>query len=190
MDTGIRNTKAAQKAKPGLLRDPWPVAIHFQSVAQSVLAQLLMLVVILLGSTVARADLYSCVAPEGRSVLQGEPCRRGQHAASEAVSKNDTLNASVSSNLPAVAKRRCIEAGYSAEEAEPLNACQQDILQTAYKHLCEQAGRAGERLDACLQNLHMHDERYAGLVRLDYYCISRDKKYDSPQYRACAGASK
>ena len=165
---------AKDEAKPCPLLDP----------------RLLALLVILSGSTVAQAGLYSCVAPDGRSVLQGEPCRRGQHAASGAVSKNRTPNASAASNLPAIAKRKCIEAGYDAQAAEVFNACQQDMLQTAYKHLCEQAGRAGERLDACLQNLHTHDERYAGRVRLDYYCIARDKKYDTPQYRACAGVSK
>jgi len=184
MDNGVRKTNAKQEAKLDLLREPRSGAIHLRSRA------LLMLLVILLGSAVARAEPYSCVSPGGRSVLQGEPCRRGQHAPRTAVSKNHTPSASTASNLPAIARRKCIEAGYSAEGAEVFNACQQDILQTAYKHLCEQAGRAGERLDACLQNLHMHDERYAGLVRLDYYCIARDKKYDSPQYRVCAGASK
>jgi len=93
----------------------------------------------------------------------------------------------VVSNLPSIAKRKCVEAGFEALGAEAFSACQQDMLQAAYKHLCEQAGRAGERLEPCLQNLRTRDERYAGLVRLDYYCIARDKKYDSPQYQACAG---
>jgi hypothetical protein len=151
-------------------------------------SRLLALLVIWSASTMAQAELYSCTAPDGRSVLQGEPCKRGQHVASEAVSKNRrTSDASAASNLPAIAKRKCIEAGYDAQGAEAFNACQQDMLQAAHKHLCEQAGRGGDRLDACLQNLRMHDERYAGLVRLDYYCIARDKKYDTPQYRACAG---
>jgi hypothetical protein len=120
----------------------------------------------------------------------GWALQAGSACGKRAVSKNRTPNASATSNLPAIAKRKCVEAGYYAQGTEAFNACQQDILQTAYKHLCEQAGRAGERLDACLQNLRTHDERYAGLGRLDYDCIARDKKYDSPQYRACAGASK
>jgi len=186
----VRNAMAEEAAKPCLLRDPRSVAIHFRPAANSPLAPLLALLVILSGSTVAWAELYSCAAPDGRSVLQGEPCRRAQHAASAAVSKHHTPDASAASNLPAIAKRKCIEAGYYAQGAEAFNACQQDILQTASRYLCEQAGRAGGRLDGCLQNLRTHDERYAGLVRLDYYCIARDKKYDSPQYRACAGASK
>ena len=160
----------------------------FRSVRNAPLIRLLTLLVILADSTVAQAGLYSCVAPDGRSVLQGEPCRRGQHAASAAVSKSPTPNAV--SNLPSIVKRKCVEAGFDALGAEAFGGCQQDMLQTAYKHLCEQAGRAGERLEPCLQNLRSHDERYAGLVRLDYYCIARDKKYDSPQYRACAGESK
>jgi len=153
-------------------------------------SRLLALLVICSASTMARADLYSCTGPDGRSELQGEPCKRGQHVASDAVSKNGKPNASAASNLPAIANRKCVEGGYDAQGAEAFNARQQDILQAAYKHLCDQAGHAGERLDTCLQNLRTHDERYAGLVRLDYYCIARDKKYDSPQYRACAGASK
>lgn len=187
MDSDPRTENAEQEVQLDVLREPR--CIHLWSVTQSPLTQLLALV-ILLGSTLARAELYSCVAPDGRSVLQGEPCRRGQHAPSATVAKSYAPSSSAESNLPAIAKRKCIEAGYFAQGAEVFNACQQDIRQTAYKHLCEQAGRVGERLDACLQNLYMHDERYAGLVRLDYYCIARDKKYDSPQYRACADQSK
>ena len=178
MDDGVRNAAAKDAARRCLLLAPWSAR------------QLLALLVILSASSVAQAELYSCVAPDGRSVLQGEPCRRGGHVASEAISKNGTPNASAASNLPAIVKRKCVEAGYDTLGTESFNACQQDMLQAAYKHLCEQAGRAGERLNACLQNLRTHDERYAGAVRLDYYCIARDKKYDTPQYRACAGPSK
>ena len=177
MDNGAHNALAKKGAK--LIRP----------VGNAPLIRLLLLVM-LGGSTIARAELYSCVAPDGRSVLQGEPCKRGQHAASAAVPKNRTPNAPADSNLPAIVQRKCVEAGFDAMGSEPFSACQHDMLQTAYKHLCEHAGRSGERLEPCLQNLRTHDERYAGLVRLDYYCIARDKKYDSPQYRACAGESK
>jgi hypothetical protein len=154
------------------------------------LARLLAVFVMATCSLVARADLYSCVTPDGRSALQAKPCQSGKHGVKKVASRNSAPNASPDSNLPAVAKRKCIEVGYLPLDEAEFDKCQQDVLQPAYKHICEQAGRAGERLDACIENLRTQDQLYAGRTRLDYYCIARDKPFGSPQYRVCTDGIK
>ena len=150
------------------------------------LTRLLAILVMLSCSSLVRADLYSCVTPDGRATLQAQPCRSGKHAVRKVASRSAAPSASVDSNLPAIAKRKCIEAGYLPLDEAEFDKCRQDLLQPAYRHICEQAGRAGERLNACVENLRTQDQLYAGRRRLDYYCIARDKPFGSPQYKVCS----
>ena len=164
--------------------------LHIAHKTDPMLARLLAVFVIATSSLVARADLYSCITPDGRSALQPKPCQSGKHKVRKVASKNSAPSASPDSNLPAVAKRKCIEVGYLPLDEAEFDKCQEDILQDAYKAVCEQAGRAGERLNACIESLRTQDELHARRMQLDYYCIARDKPFGSPQYRVCTGAIK
>jgi hypothetical protein len=161
---------------------PFSLAAHK---TDPMLARLLAVSVIATCALVARADLYSCVAPDGRSALHAKRCPSANHVATKRLSRSSAPNASTDSNLPAVAKHKWIEVGYLPLDESEFDKCRQDILQTAYKAICEQAGRVGERLDPCLRSLRTQDQFHAKAAPLDYHCLARDKPFGSPQYRVC-----
>jgi len=137
----------------------------------------------------AHADLYSCIAPDGRSVLQAEPCRNKpavEHPGAHA--QPNPPGAEL--NVPKMARSKCLEAGYDPQRDAEFATCMDDLRRTMYTRFCEQAGRIATRLDACVHDLHRHDEQYGKQVQLDYYCIARDKAFGTPQYKACTEGAK
>ncbi len=136
-------------------------------------------------SSFALADTYSCTGPGGRSVLQSRPCKSAIKGSS-----SHLRPAHVDLNLPTIARKKCIESGYDAENDTALAKCTDELRQTMYKRICEEAGRGGVRLDACLYNLRSQDDQYGKRVQLDYYCVAHDKAFGTSQYKACSDAVK
>lgn len=153
------------------------------------LTRLFLAIAIASCSSFARADLYSCIAPDGRSVLQAEPCRN-KPGVEHPSAHPQRVPTGVELNVPEIARRQCVEAGYDPQRDATSATCTDDLRDTMYKRFCEQAGRTGARLDACVQDLRTHDEQYGKQVQLDYYCIARDKAFGTPKYKACTEAAK
>ena len=154
------------------------------------LTRLFLLVTIASCWSFARADVYSCVTPDGRSIVQSAPCARSKAGAEQPSVHVQPNPAVVDLNVPEIARKKCIEAGYDPESDATFATCTDDLRQTMYKRFCEQAGRAGPRLDSCVYQLRRHDDQYTKKVQLDYYCIARDKAFGTSQYKACIQGAK
>src|SRR5215831_5387249 len=126
------------------------------------LTRLLSAIAIVLCASFARADVYSCVAPNGQSVIQGEPCARSKPGVERSApdARVQREPAGVELNVLAITRRKCVEAGYDPEAGATFATCTDELRQTMYQRFCEQAGRTGARLDPCAYQLRSQDDRY------------------------------